>query len=533
MPERFPFSIGLNASLLQVSGSNTAQPTSPFSIGSLLSGTNHGATYTGAKIGLSEPELQDGVYISDPALKQVYIPLTVFQSFPVQMEDGSYTYITDSTSTTDNAGTNIGCLSQALNGGVCGFPDKFSKSILQAQSNSVKAFKVGGSIGYMYGDRYFQRFYPEVQWKTGKGGDFLKLKRHNCIVAEVVMPTSSTEGRPIRINLVDDGPHSAFKLDVMGAYCLLNDVKDLFKIQAEGAGGWKNIDNNIIKFPFADGKYDYVNGEISGYSPDAVLKFRENLYKNLEVSPFKRYLGTGRSGPKDGKGHSLVRVRFFIDPQNREKAEKLVKKTLPDELFKTNYQGETIDISPSFKIERNLLLADNSSIAGRILNAGVKVSTYVKNSGEGYDQAGRDLQLASNKGLTDFKYVSRHGTDCSSSVAWILAEAGLLDFGNRKVISPPGTGIWRQYKNSWPNKELPLVKGLKGVPVPIEEAKAGDIILWDRNKPSNNHVLIYAGPGQVFDFGSTKSCNKQQPLARSHLSNVSGGCWAWRIVQDA
>lgn len=533
MPERFPFSIGLDASRLQVPTSNAPQLTSPLSVGSLLSTASNRATYISSKVGLSEPELQDGVYISDPTLKQVYIPLTVFQSFPVQMEDGSYTYITDNTSLFDNAGTNIGQLSQSLNSGVCGFPDKFAYSILQAQTSVVKAFKVGGSIGYMYGDRYFQRFFPEVQWKTGKGGDFLKLKRNNCITAEVVMPTSSTEGRPIRINLVDDGPHSAFKLDVMGAYCLLDDVKDLFKIQAQDSSGWKNIDNDKIKFPFASGKYDYVNGEISGYSPEAVLMFRKNLYKNVESSPFKRYLGTGRSGPKDSKGHSLVRVRFFIDPKNREKAEKLVKKTLPEELFKTNYQGGTVDISPSFKLEKNLLMSDNSLISGSILTAGIKVSSYVSLSGEGYDQNGRDLIPASKKGLSDFKYVSRHGTDCSGGVTWILAEAGLLDFGAKTVISPPGTGIWRQYKNSWPNTALPLAKGLKGIPVPIEEVKPGDIILWDRNKPSNNHVLIYAGPGQVFDFGSDKSCNKIQPLSRSHLSDVSGGCWAWRIVQDA
>lgn len=531
MPDRFPFSIGLDFTRLQQP--DTA-PASPLSVGSLISlAAGSGATYSGSKVGLSEPALQDGVFVDDAELKQVYIPLTVFQSFPVEMEDGSYTYVTDSTSTSDNAGTNTGQLSQSLNSGVCGFPDKFTASILQSQLDSVPAFKVGASVGYMYGDSYFKRFYPEVDWKYGTGGDFLKLKRNNCLVAEVVMPVSSTEGRPIRINLVDDGPHSAFKLDVMGAYCLLDEVKDLFKIQAQDKDGWKLINNTTIKFPFATARYDYVKGEIPGYSPAAMLEFRKNLYNNREVSPFKRYLGTGRSGPKNSKGQSMVRVRFFIDPKNREKAEKLVKKALPADLYKTNYEGEVVNISTDFKLERNLLMTDNSTISGRILNAGVKVSNYIKNSKEGYDQNGRDLILASKKGISDLKYVSKHGTDCSSSITWILAEAGVVDFGDKSYISPPHTGLWRKFKNSWPNSALPLAAGLKGIPVPINEVKPGDIILWDRNKESNNHVLIYAGPGQVFDFGNDKSCNKQQPLARSHMSDVSGGCWAWRIVQDA
>ena len=532
MPDRFPFSIGLDTSRLQRPSVSVSNPVSSLSVGSLISQSS-GATYNGSKVGLSEPTLKDGVFVDDPQLKQVYIPLTVFQSFPVEMEDGSYTYITDATSTSDQAGTNVGHLSQSLNGGVCGFPDQFAPSILQAQTVSVAAFKVGASVGYMHGDSYFKRFYPEVNWKYGVGGDFLKLKRNNCLVAEVVMPTSTTEGRPIRINLVDDGPYSAFKLDVMGAYCLLDEVKDLFKIQAQDKNGWKTIDNNSIKFPFANARYDYVKGEIPGYSPSAVLEFRKNLYNKKENSPFKRYLGTGRSGPKDSKGHSMVRVRFFIDPKNRETAEKLVKKTLPDELFKTNYQGEVVSISPNFSLDRGLSLVDNSTITGRIMNAGIKVSNYLKNTKEGYDQNGRDLILASKKNITDLKYVSKHGTDCSAGVTWVLAEAGLLDFGDKTYIDPPTTNDWRNSKEKWPLSKVPLANGLKGIAIPIEEAKEGDIILWDRNKSSNNHLLIYAGSGQVFDFGSTASCNKQQPIKRSHLSSVSGGCWAWRIVQDA
>lgn len=346
------------------------------------------------------------------------------------------------------------------------------------------------------------------------------------------MPISTTQGKPLRINLVDDGPHGAFKIDVMGAYCLLDEVKDLFQIRAQDHEGWKVVDGNNIKFPFASQRYDYVNGEIPGYSPSAMLECRKMLYNNSEATPFKRYLGTGKAGPKNKSGHSMVRVRFYVEPTKKQLAEKLIKKSLPEEIFKTNYNGETVSISEQFKLDKSILVADNSTIAGKIINAGVKVSSYLNKVKEGYQQGGRNLIPASKKNLNDFKFVSMKGTDCSGGVSWILLEAGLINVGENKTFYPPGTGIWRSYKNGWPNKELPLVPGVKGVPVPIEQVQPGDIILWDRNKSSNNHVLIYAGPGQVFDFGSTKSVNSIQPLSRSHLSKVAGGCWAWRIVQD-
>lgn len=93
------------------------------------------------------------------------------------MQDGKYTYVTDSTSTSDGAGTNVGGLSQSLNGGICGFPDKFAVSILESQREKVKAFKVGASIGYMYGDAYLKRYFPEINWKTGRRRRFSRFEK--------------------------------------------------------------------------------------------------------------------------------------------------------------------------------------------------------------------------------------------------------------------------------------------------------------------------------------------------------------------
>ena len=54
MPDRFPFSIGLDASRLQRPSVSVSNPVSSLSVGSLISQSS-GATYNGSKVGLSEP----------------------------------------------------------------------------------------------------------------------------------------------------------------------------------------------------------------------------------------------------------------------------------------------------------------------------------------------------------------------------------------------------------------------------------------------------------------------------------------------
>ena len=542
MPESFPFCIGLDTSQIELpTPSITGSPFSALSSYTGSSYSQNATGYNGTKVGISEPQLEDGRYISDKSLKQIYLPMTVFNSFPVETKDGTLGYVTDGDA---NSTTKNGILSHRLNGGKCGFPGLLNDSILQAQQGNVTAYKVGASIKFEYGDKYFQHYYPEVQWKIGNGGDFLKLKYNGYLIAEVVVATSSNEGRVLRINMVDDGPND-FKLDLIGAYCLLDEVKDLFTITAVKGRNSTIIGKDEITFPFASKRYDYVNGEISGYSPEKVLSYGKRKADPL----FTNYHMTVKAGPKTKTGHPLVRVRFFIDPKNREKAEKLVKKKLPDELFKTNYQGETVQIQPVVPSFSTNELA-NKEIVDRITAAGAKISSYLIRTGQKYNNSGRGLMKAEIKRLNSsnptvneivkregFKWVSKNGTDCSGGVSWILAEAGLLDLGDKKNFWPPHTGDWKNYKNSWP-KELPLAKGYKGIPVPIAEAQPGDIVLWDRNKSSMNHLIIKApqpdnkkGDSFIFNFGET-GCRKQQPQSGSHLSKVSGGCWAWRIVPD-
>jgi hypothetical protein len=188
MPDNIPFSIGLESLPLDAlqanNGANGNTYSSNFGTSISAGGASisaDGANYTGGIIDINAPTVEDGVYITDTSLKQVYIEMTVFQSFPVQMDDGKYTYVSDKTSTGDNAGTNTGGLSHNCNAGQCGFCDKFDESILDAQIGKVPNFKIGASIGHAYGTQYLKKFYPEVAWTAG---DFGALKKDGFFIAE-------------------------------------------------------------------------------------------------------------------------------------------------------------------------------------------------------------------------------------------------------------------------------------------------------------------------------------------------------------
>jgi hypothetical protein len=304
--------------------------------------------YPRIAVGLDKPKIEDGVYLTDKDLKQVYIEMTVFQSFPVQMEDGTYTYVPDGVSANTNDGTKIGELSLNFAQGRCGFCDKFDATILKDQINKgVQNFKVGASIGHDNGMAYLRKFYPGVKWKSD---DFAKLKKAGFFLAEMLIPISTSTAIPVRCALVDNGPFNKWAIDVMGAFCLLDEFKNLFRIRATRVtDNTRHTIGDTIKFPFADKKYDYINGEILGYSPSAILDWIDPRkgYKVLTNSPFRGdYSGECINGPKHPRTkNSMIRVKFYIDPSNREAAEQTVGKILPDDLFKPNYTEESLDVS--------------------------------------------------------------------------------------------------------------------------------------------------------------------------------------------
>ena len=162
-----------------------------------------------------------------------------------------------------------------------------------------------------------------------------------------------------------------------------------------------------------------------------------------------------------------------------------------------------------------------SDVAGRILNAGIKVGQYCNANRFIYDQGDRALKAApAGSGMS---YIPRnnHGTDCSAGTWWILSEAGLIKNPTSWPINTTG------YRTS-PAKYL--ADGYTATEVPVESIQPGDIIMWDRGKSSNNHVAIFASMGKCFDFGGDKTVRSLQPVNKS-LTDKSAiaGRRVWRI----
>lgn len=542
MPNNIPFSLGLeglSTDILALSG-NGGFPQSMIgsAIGDMYNSGASGAFGGGVDVTLGAVSL-DGYFNTDNNLKQLVCPMTLFQSFPVETSDGSYTRVTDYTSTTDKAGTNLGHCVQNLNSGKCGYPDNATASVLDMQTNGgVKNFKVGAGIALPYIENWFKRFFPEVTFKASRkytnvyggaftGGSMYDLIADGCLCAEVVFPTSNTSGKAIRIKLVSFGPmHEGPRFDVMPAFCLAKGNAEVFKITALSKGRNTVVDGTNLKFMFADCPYDWKKGEVIGYGP-ATLK--QKLYgpggKSFDQSKVWRgYTGGTVGGPTGINGFSVVRVRFFIEPGHKEKAEKILKCSIPDELLKTNYEEGTMELPNVSVANSQMANVDNSSIAGMIVNAGLKVGNYCVSRGLTYNQGMRAPKAAPAGDKSGMKVIAK-ATDCSAGVWWILSEAGIIN--PKYYSSAQGTVSWRNKKSiaGYLNSSYDMVQ------VDINNIQAGDIILWDRGKPKDNHVAIYASPGKCFDFGSKDRVKAPQPGNKSLVdSSAVAGRKVWRII---
>lgn len=543
MPNNIPFSIGLeglSADILSLSGNNgSTQGAVSSAVGNMFGSGASGAFGGGTDVALGAVSL-DGYFNADNNLKQIVCPMTLFQSFPVETGDGAYTRVTDFTSTKDGAGTDLGHCVQNLNGGKCGYPDNATESVLDMQTNGgVENFRVGAGIALPYIENWLKRFFPEVTFKASRkytnayggaytGGSMYNLIADGCLCAEVVFPTSNTSGKAIRIKLVSFGPmHEGPRFDIMPAFCLAKGNAEVFKITALAKGRNTVIDGTNLKFMFADCPYDWKKGEVIGYGPATLKQKLFGSGKSFDQSKVWRgYTGGTVGGPTGINGFSVVRVRFFIEPGHKEKAEKILGCSIPDELMKTNYEEGTLAL-PDVSMAASGLQIDNSTLTGQLFNAGLRVSQYCRANSLVYFKSGKTKgRVLKESTGGQMKYEMPFSTDCSAGVWWMLAEAGFLK-DPKKWSWPPATPHFRK---SFSND---LIDGIKVIEVNVSEIQPGDIILWDRGKSGYNHVAIYASPGKCFDFGSVKRIQGQQPVDKGLVDNSAvAGRKVWRIVPE-
>lgn len=365
MKREIPFAIGLDALPREVIRQNNVANAiaGTTGVGSGLMPSGNG---TSTAIDTSWNSINmDGYFNADLGAKQILCWMSVMQSFPVVEADGTITYVSDLTSTGDGAGTDMGGISCTIvNGGRSSYMDTNTPATLCSQYNGgVRNYIIGAGVGLKYVEEWIHKFFPELSWKDGTdkstnrgpmrtGGFAGRLMSQGCLWAEVVFPISNDKAKVLKIRVVDVGlNYDSPYLDIMGAFCVINSHRDIFKIVAKRNGD-NIIDGSKIAFLFQDCNYDYVKGEIVGYGPESVYKkfypSSNELFKNTtsvfkEDKKFFRYTGGTKGGPKKSNkskhipGASQLRVRFFIHPSAKEKAEKIIGQPLPEELMKVNY----------------------------------------------------------------------------------------------------------------------------------------------------------------------------------------------------
>lgn len=467
-----------------------------------------------------------GYWVTDPSLKQVGMVMTVFQSFPVKVQGESkpYTMVVDQTSTVDGAGTNKGelCI------GVLGCPDGYDSALLAKVANNTKGggFKVGASFWNERGAEYLQHYYPEVGFTVSHVN---KMRRACILNAEVVIPTSGTTGKAFRIKMVDEGPRPPYayvkggnnaglwKLDIIGAFCMLTENQSLFEITGKYAGKNVKIDNTTYEFPFKDAHYDILTGEIPGYTPEAMQKIVSDGLVNPNKAMISKYFGHPIGG------EVACRVKFYVDPAHRAQAEEIVGKPLPEDFFKTNGNYTAGISSVNF-------VPGDGSIGAMIRQAATMVGYYCNTNKINYGAIGGYVKnpdgLVIGKG---------RNIDCASGINCILATAGIFTFSPGEYYG--NTAWWRSGGHL--SKLAPgytATKVFAGSAIPADLLVPGDIILYDRGRDTNNHLSLYMGPGERADFGNSTSASSLQPLAssvRTALGSKDKQIVVWRITSSA
>lgn len=119
---------------------------------------------------------------------------------------------------------------------------------------------------------------------------------------------------------------------------------------------------------------------------------------------------------------------------------------------------------------------------GDILDTAKECITYAKNHNMKYDMSfGKSIPLDNSK------YI-----DCSSYVSWVLYECG-----------------YEQFKGAQKSSSYFLSNSMKWQEVKESELQGGDILAY------SGHVEIYAGNNQIYNAGSDRAIQREQPYGRS------------------
>lgn len=455
--------------------------------------------------GASGVEL-DGNYLKDDALKQEYMNLTHYLTFPLEYSDDSgksYAIYKDAYTATDKGHT-VGELAYGgaycplLGGSIKGSGDSANSGIgqrLTAAETKISEYKASTSNDFIVGCAvnansilsYFQHFYPN---NTVSISDINKLLCAGLINAEILFNFGAGKGRAYRIKVVDSCSKEN-TVSVMSVFFATKDVKTYCPLAGQHIGkSFSDARNDGYRFPFENTKYNWQSGTIPGFNPAFIRGIADNIKYDFTGSGNLTQFGANPSQTTEAK----CRVRFFIDSNKKGDAGQICT-TLPDEIYSTNYQ----DGSEALFEDISYGITLSGDINKNILNTAAALTKFIQTSK--LFHYGAAAYIAKPTPGTPFKYFpSTKLVDCSGFVSWVLNEIGAA-----RTEKWQWTVLGGNFPNLTSQKFLP---GYKAIKLPSrEDIQPGDILVWWGGKGGRHHagIAINAGDNSNhYGFGNEK-----------------------------
>lgn len=525
-------SIGFNLDGYTLKDNSAATAGEGISIGGDGTGTYGGGVVTD----WGSLELDEGRWVKDQSLKQVAVQCSFYQNTPAQYTNSEgktgYVCLGDTTGIVDGAGDAGGlAFGGAIAGGLYmkkesnqskyGTGSKIRTWLNQYESGRTN-FVCGCGVSPNTITDYLNHFYPGIN--ADKKKHVYPLLRAKILNAEIVYNIGGGQGKAVRLKIVDspgdnngskgtafkykkDGklhvtPYDYDVFDTMLCCLLTSDFDGVVKIGTPRRNGVSNV-----SFPFKS--YNYKTATIDGYGPDAILSYD---FTEKSIDPVSFITWTS-SGPKSETFKwPLGKVRFFIDEENRGKAQQILP-NCPDDLFKTNYSvGQTTSMG-SFNGTLNLTGVINNDI----VRAAQMIDDFIRRTNQftygshkvpdpknpsktitQFDGGGAFFRKPDNAGDIWGRYSypgnwiigknnSHNGmayhTDCSHYVTWVLNEVGILS-----ASSQFGSASFANMEN------MKLNNNYKAIKVPsVAEILPGDILVWTLNGRHHAGIAAIAG----------------------------------------
>lgn len=512
----------------------------------------------GVNANWSDAILDQGRWLTDTKLKQVQVQITCFQSAPLQYtHEGKKYYgeVQDKADTTGDhpysitgeasfAGCGIGAIGAILyppdinncvNGKLSTRLQEWANNLDRAESRR-KDFYVGAAIAVKTLADYLNHFYN--LGIDGKVAD--KLAQKGIVCAETLFNTGGSQGKAFRIRVVDAasrenstrGTAKTFNhqgqyyqydvLDINIALLLTNDFSEIATINSKELN--ETVNQGNLVFPWASSSYNYKKAQIPGYGPKGIAELGLVYESKLGTIINGDRLVFKTKALTDNKEHHIARVRFFVDPENKDIAKSVIP-NLPDEFFQTNYSDRataffTAASDASQYSSVGFAIVDKSQQI--MMNAVGKGYVYAIENGV---QKGSPILQAAPAGRTlkymaiAKPYTSTIYVDCDSFVNWALLEAGLTTNTN---LHNGKAGEWTTQKVA-----QSLEPGYKAIEISnITQAEPGDILIYGKGV---SHAAVFdkleGGSIKGYSFGTQSKANGRAetdlPVGEMASSNLS------------